>query len=85
MENRREFIKSVLLGGAAMVAAPQILWGRAKTDAWRQVPDILRRIKPPVFPKRDFPVTNYGAAGDGVTDCTDALPKVWVPISVARL
>ena len=73
MENRREFIKSVLLGGAAMAAAPQILWGRAKTDAWRQVPDILRRIKPPVFPKRDFPVTNYGAAGDGVTDCTDAL------------
>jgi polygalacturonase len=36
------------------------------------VPGILARIKPPVFPDRDFAITSYGAVGDGVRDCTDA-------------
>lgn len=42
-------------------------------QAWAGVPAILARIKPPTFPARDFPITNYGAKGDGVTDCTDAI------------
>lgn len=36
---------------------------------------ILKRIKPPVFPARDFNITDYGAAGDGKTDCTEAFKK----------
>lgn len=36
---------------------------------WDQVPVILSRIVPPVFPAQDFNITNYGAVGDGVTDC----------------
>jgi polygalacturonase len=46
----------------------------AQTDpgAWAQVPEILSRIIPPTFPAQDFVVTNYGAVGDGVTDCTSA-------------
>jgi polygalacturonase len=39
---------------------------------WEMVPGILARIKPPVFPDRDFAITSYGAVGDGVRDCTDA-------------
>src|ERR1700722_13596305 len=29
---------------------------------WAQVPGILAQIVPPIFPDRDFPITDYGAA-----------------------
>ncbi len=45
------------------------------SDPWSQVPKILARIKPPVFPKHDFPVTDFGAVGDGIRDCTEAFQK----------
>ncbi len=45
----------------------------AHSDPWSRVPGILRRIVPPTFPARDFPVTQYGAMGDGETDCTPAI------------
>jgi len=44
-------------------------------DPWSQVPKILARIKPPAFPKRDFPITDFGAAGDGAKDYTDAFQR----------
>lgn len=44
----------------------------AADDAWARVPEILSRIKPPIFPARDFSVTNFNAVGDGTTDCTQA-------------
>ncbi|MBN2063288.1 MAG: carbohydrate-binding protein [Sedimentisphaerales bacterium] len=37
--------------------------------AWRKVPEILKAIVPPVFPDRDFNITDYGAIGDGKIDC----------------
>lgn len=40
--------------------------------AWKQVPMILDRIKPPQFPANDFLITAYGAVGDSITDCTEA-------------
>ena len=45
----------------------------AAEEAWARVPRILARIVPPRFPDRDFVVTEFGAAGDGVTDCTAAI------------
>ena len=42
---------------------------------WEQVPQILSRIRAPRFPDRDFDVTDYGAAPDGRTDCTEAFRK----------
>ncbi|MHC4750638.1 MAG: glycoside hydrolase family 28 protein [Planctomycetota bacterium] len=39
------------------------------------LPVILSRIVPPTFPDRDFIVTDYGAVGDGVTDCNPAFKK----------
>lgn len=39
---------------------------------WDAVPAILSRIVPPTFPERDFVVTNYGAIGDGIQNCTPA-------------
>jgi polygalacturonase len=64
---RRDFIKGMALAGA--FAPP--LSARQK-QGWEEVPSILRRIRPPKFPKRDFDITKYGAKGDGMTNCTGA-------------
>lgn len=42
---------------------------------WEQVDDILTRIRAPQFPDRRFAITDYGAVGDGQTDCTQAFAK----------
>jgi polygalacturonase len=47
----------------------------AEPAEWAQVPGILARIQPPVFPARDFVITNYGAVADGQADCTAAIGK----------
>jgi lysophospholipase L1-like esterase len=91
MTNRREFIKTFITGGAAaLLVTPRLLAGRAAAlesahtlwpgyaadDPWAiEVPKILERIKPPVFPKRDFLLTRYGAVGDGQKDCTEGFRK----------
>ncbi|GAA1550720.1 exopolygalacturonase PelB [Kribbella sancticallisti] len=40
---------------------------------WGQVGEILREARPPRFRDRDFPITAYGAVGDGSTDATAAI------------
>jgi len=60
-----------------------LLAGCAKKDddaadyagSWAQVADILSRVKPPSFPDRDFNIKDYGAVGDGETDCKKAMDK----------
>src|SRR4030042_3154597 len=42
---------------------------------WEQVSEIQSRINAPKFPERDFKITDYGAVGDGQTDCTEAFKK----------
>ncbi len=44
----------------------------APDAGWAMVPEIMSNINPPVFPDNDFLITNYGAIGDGTTDCTNA-------------
>jgi polygalacturonase len=79
-------MKTMLAGGAALLVALSLLSGhtvnrqssivnRQSAAGWAQAPEILSRIKPPVFPRRDFDITRYGAVGDGATDCTDAFKK----------
>ncbi|HEV2764395.1 MAG TPA: glycoside hydrolase family 28 protein [Pyrinomonadaceae bacterium] len=89
MNKRREFLKSFVAGGAGVLAAPVLLSGEDAfgrvlpavwtpgegQDPWAQVPRILKRIKAPVFPKRDFDVTRHGARADGATDCTEAFRR----------
>ena len=41
-------------------------------SGWATVPEIMKNIVKPVFPDSDFIITNYGAVGDGITDCTNA-------------
>jgi polygalacturonase len=74
MQERREFLK-ILIGGTAGVAAfPQLAF--AQTDAWKtEYPQILSRIKPPKFPKRDFSILKFGAKVGGAVDCREAINK----------
>jgi len=66
-----------LLGAAA--ASAHLRAG----DAWERVPQILARIRPPVFPERDFDITRFGATGDGKTDCTAAFRRAIEACSAA--
>jgi len=83
---RREFVKAaaaasvVALLPSAARSTTITRTGAATQSAveehgWSRVPTILARIKPPRFPKRDFPITRYGAKGDGVADCSEAFKR----------
>jgi len=77
MNDRRQFLKSSLMGGAILLARPNLMEGLASDprDPWSEVPKILERIKAPVFPNRDFDVSKFGAVSDNSTDCTGAFQK----------
>ncbi|WP_207428828.1 glycoside hydrolase family 28 protein [Pedobacter sp. SYSU D00535] len=49
--------------------------GSVNSDPWDTVKVILKDIKAPEFPKRDFLVTSYGAVGDGKVNCSQAFKK----------
>jgi polygalacturonase len=87
MTDRRDFLKHMLLGGAAALVAPSLsargdafarVFAQQRTsaaDPWAQVPQILKRINPPRFAKRDFVITKFGAVNGGTTDSTEAIRK----------
>lgn len=73
MQNRRRFIYSAGIGAGALLLSRCAILGRNPAESgWDTVPDILGRIRPPVFPDRRFDITTYGAVGDGRTDCSAA-------------
>ena len=73
MTSRREFIKSLAVAGAVLVLPRTSLFANLPaSDAWSQLPEILKRIKPPAFPRRDYNVLSFGGTGDGKTDNTGA-------------
>lgn len=74
MNDRRTFIKTLAATGTVLWL-PLPAQSAAADDPWTQVPAILRRIKAPVFPKRNFDIAKYGAVADGKTDCTAAIRK----------
>lgn len=45
---------------------------KQEVSEWDEAAKIRERIVPPTFPARDFPITDYGAVGDGKTDCSEA-------------
>ena len=86
MTTRRDFIKHLITGGVSIAFAPRLFSSRAlfEDDSWQSVmPGILARIKAPLFPKRDFVITKFGAKGDGLTNCTAAFQKAIAACSKA--
>jgi unsaturated rhamnogalacturonyl hydrolase len=68
------FTISALLAAAISVHAASAVAPEVR-DGWKLESQILRRIQAPKFPRRDFVITNFGAVGDGKTDCTAAIAK----------
>jgi polygalacturonase len=76
--SRRSFFRR-----AGAVSAGAVLGGQAlspaahatPTDPWARADAIAARVRPPRFRDRVFPVTRFGARGDGVTDCTEAFRR----------
>jgi len=68
------FVLALVLAVGFLVLRPS---GTEDTNAgsWAQVADILSRIKEPNFAERDFNILDYGAVGDGKTDCKKAMDK----------
>ncbi|MDZ7292266.1 MAG: glycoside hydrolase family 28 protein [candidate division KSB1 bacterium] len=60
---------------ALLLLIAQFNVGTKPNSGWAQVEKILNRIVPPTFPEKDFLITQYGAVGDGETDCTEAFKK----------
>lgn len=84
MQTRRQFAQTAALGTGALLLTRCAVLGHSLTDnAWDAVPHILARIRPPVFPDREFLITTYGAIGDGVADCTDAFKSAIEACSAA--
>ncbi|HJX89250.1 MAG TPA: glycoside hydrolase family 28 protein [Pyrinomonadaceae bacterium] len=83
MTTRRDFLRNLMVGGAAIAVTPSTLLADIGNAVVRQadgpfelvMPGILKRIKPPVFPKRDFPVIKFGAKANETTDSTEAFRK----------
>ncbi|MFN3582641.1 glycoside hydrolase family 28 protein [Phenylobacterium sp.] len=69
MISRRE----ILWAGAALTAFPAA--ARDRAGDWDEAAAIVARIRPPIFPDRDFPITDFGADPDGVADSSDAFAQ----------
>ncbi|MFL6122527.1 glycoside hydrolase family 28 protein [Actinophytocola sp.] len=59
------------LGLGGLVAGGVLLGGVPAAGA-DPAAAILDGLRQPVFPRRQFDITRFGAVGDGTTDCTDA-------------
>lgn len=69
--------------GAGLAIAPRFSFGQGG-GPWDAVyPEILSRIKPPVFPRADFPITKFGAKPGLKNDSTDAIARAVTACSKA--
>jgi len=66
-------MKKIIASAVACLVSTFLL--HADAPEWQQVPIILKRIVAPKFPAHDFDITQSGAVGDGMTDCTAAIAK----------
>jgi polygalacturonase len=69
--HRRNF----LTHAAALAVGHRLLPAVTDVDPEAEQAGILRRIKPPVFPRRDFDIVRYGAESGGAKNCSDAFRK----------
>ena len=70
--SRRDLLRYAGLGTAAAFTPGALA---APADPWARAADIARNARAPVFPARDFNVTQFGARGDGTTLNTQAIAR----------
>jgi len=78
---RRDVLK--LFAGALVAPALLTAGCRSESDPWDMAKLIRSNIKLPDIPQRDFVITNYGAVGNGETDCTAAIADAIAAASTA--
>jgi polygalacturonase len=71
--DRRDFLRASLATGVITLLPADVL--AAQASPWNRAAQIVARIRPPVFPRRVFPITDFGAVGDGTTPCTGAIAR----------
>ena len=71
--NRRTFLLGS--GAAAFAVTWRVAHALPSAEAWDRAKDIVRNIKAPKFPARDFDIRKYGAVPDGKTLATSAIAK----------
>lgn len=79
---RRDLLK--LLAGASVAPAFIAAACRLEADEWDLSKQIRSNINLPVIPDRDFLVTDFGAVGDGKTDCSTAIANAIAAAASAR-
>jgi polygalacturonase len=73
---------AVLGSGLATSLWPaSALAGSKSRDPWRRADVIGHRVRAPRFPHREVRVTDFGAVGDGITDCSRAFAAAIAAIS----
>jgi polygalacturonase len=73
--SRREFIMTAAASACAWPALSEARQRRGTADPWARADEIVRAIRVPRFPNRDFDITSFGAVGDGVASCTGPIRK----------
>jgi polygalacturonase len=89
--NRRSLLRMSAFAGAGALAFPMLTGaataatqasattkarqGRPRSAADLAADRIVASVRRPVFPPRYFPVTDFGAVGDGTSDCTAAFRR----------
>jgi polygalacturonase len=91
--SRREVLKASAAAGAGALAVPLAArqparggggpGSRPPAPGMAGADDILRRVRAPQFPDATFDITDYGAVGDGTTDCTKAIAAAIAACSLA--
>lgn len=71
MKHKLQNIGFLFLTGIAILSCTS----KNPDISWDNVDEILSRIVSPQFPEKDYDIRDFGAVGDGLTDCTDALAK----------
>ena len=70
---RRRFLAGVAAGvmGASQPVRAQ------SVDPWVEADAIARGVALPSIPARSYPITGFGAVGNGITDCTAAIRRAF--------
>jgi len=75
MTDRRQLLQGFVATGVISALPRSAAAERNPADPWQEAAAIVARIKPPLFPARDFPITAFGALGDGKRNCTLAFAR----------
>lgn len=75
MESSKLSLKHLAMLGMTLSSMALTIPTTAEESGWDQLPEILAEIKDPIFLAKDFSLADFGAKGDGKTDCRPAFDK----------